>query len=165
VAFLVCRGIGLETNNAAADYISLYSGDQKTLAGSLSAIQQTSGRILDDLLPPERVIDSQTRAAGDEGKGAEGLSRHGDSRIADRQVNLQVCLASLPVYLAAWGMPPASRNGLFEAQRVGWVHRGGAPGRNQGRTQGRRSQQQRRGADHDGVCGFHAEQLRLHQAS
>ncbi len=32
VAFVVCRGIGLETNNAAADYIALYNGDQKTFA-------------------------------------------------------------------------------------------------------------------------------------
>ena len=57
VAFVVCRGVGLETNNAAADYIALYNGDQKTLADSLAAIQQTSARILDDLLPTERVVD------------------------------------------------------------------------------------------------------------
>jgi hypothetical protein len=44
VAFVVCRGIGLETNNAAADYIALYNGDQKTLADSLAAIQRTSAR-------------------------------------------------------------------------------------------------------------------------
>jgi antirestriction protein ArdC len=76
VAFVVCRGIGLETNNAAADYIALYNGDQKTLADSLAAIQQTSARILDDLLPSERVVDSQTKDPGDEGKGtAHALHR------------------------------------------------------------------------------------------
>ena len=55
VAFVVCRGLGLETNTAAADYIALYSGDKKTLAESLSVIQETSAKILDDLLPEKRV--------------------------------------------------------------------------------------------------------------
>lgn len=50
VAFVVSRGIGLETNNAHADYIALYNGDKKTLADSLSVIQQASARILDDLM-------------------------------------------------------------------------------------------------------------------
>jgi len=53
VAYVVCRGVGLETNGAAADYISLYNGDKKTLAQSLSAIQDASSRILDELLPRE----------------------------------------------------------------------------------------------------------------
>ena len=55
VAFVVCRGVGLETNTAAADYISLYNGDKKTLAESLSVIQETSSKILDDLLPERRI--------------------------------------------------------------------------------------------------------------
>ena len=55
VAFVVCRGVGLETNTAAADYIALYNGDKKTLAESLSVIQQTSSRILDELLPERRM--------------------------------------------------------------------------------------------------------------
>ena len=55
VAFVVSRGIGLETNNAAADYIALYNGDKKTLAESLAVIQATSARILDELLPFERT--------------------------------------------------------------------------------------------------------------
>lgn len=46
VAFVVCQGIGLETNTAAADYIKLYSGDKKTLTESLSVIQETSAQIL-----------------------------------------------------------------------------------------------------------------------
>jgi hypothetical protein len=54
VAYVVSRGIGLETNTAAADYIGLYNGDKKTLAESLSVIQETSARILDNLLPEQR---------------------------------------------------------------------------------------------------------------
>ena len=54
VAFVVCRGVGLETNTAAADYIALYNGDKKTLADSLAVIQQTSTKILDEILPEER---------------------------------------------------------------------------------------------------------------
>ncbi len=56
VAFVVCRGVGLETNTAAADYIALYNGDKKTLAESLSVIQETSAKILDELLPEERHV-------------------------------------------------------------------------------------------------------------
>ncbi len=54
VAFVVCREIGLETNTAAADYIKLYNGDKKTLIESLSVIQETSAKILNELLPDER---------------------------------------------------------------------------------------------------------------
>jgi hypothetical protein len=53
VAYVVCRGVGLETNSAAADYIHLYNGDKKTLAESLSVIQETSSKILDQLLPEQ----------------------------------------------------------------------------------------------------------------
>jgi antirestriction protein ArdC len=59
VAYVVSRGIGLETNTAAADYIALYNGDKATLAKSLSAIQETSAKILDELLPEERSTPSQ----------------------------------------------------------------------------------------------------------
>src|SRR6185437_5069199 len=38
VAYAVCQAAGLEGNNAAADYISLYNGDKKTLADSLTKI-------------------------------------------------------------------------------------------------------------------------------
>jgi len=44
VAYVVSRGVGLETNSAAADYIALYNGDKKTLAESLSVIHDTSSR-------------------------------------------------------------------------------------------------------------------------
>ena len=70
VAFVVCRSIGLETNSAAADYIALYNGDKKTLADSLAVIQETSSKILDDLLPeqqrttPAQRIPSQSDHIG-----------------------------------------------------------------------------------------------------
>ena len=53
VAYVVSRGVGLETNSAAADYIKLYNGDKKTLAESLSVIQGASSKILDELLPEQ----------------------------------------------------------------------------------------------------------------
>jgi hypothetical protein len=56
VAFVVCRGVGLETNTAAADYIALYNGDKKTLGESLAAIQGTSAKILDELFKQERNV-------------------------------------------------------------------------------------------------------------
>jgi hypothetical protein len=56
VAYVVSRGIGLETNSAAADYIQLHNGDKATLAKSLSAIQETSTKILDELLPEDRPL-------------------------------------------------------------------------------------------------------------
>jgi hypothetical protein len=62
VAYVVCQAAGLETNGAAADYIALYNGDKKTLAESLSIIQVTSAKILDDLLPEERHRPSPVRA-------------------------------------------------------------------------------------------------------
>lgn len=62
VAFVVCRGVGLETNNAAADYIALYNGDKKTLGESLSVIQETSAKILDELLPEKRISSLEQRA-------------------------------------------------------------------------------------------------------
>jgi antirestriction protein ArdC len=84
VAFVVCRGIGLETNNAAADYIALYNGDQKTLADSLAAIQQTSARILDKLMPSERAIDSQQNMAGETEKGTAQSPRQLDASGSER---------------------------------------------------------------------------------
>ena len=46
VAFVVCRGIGLDTGTAAQDYIQLYDGDADLLKKSLEHIQQTAARIL-----------------------------------------------------------------------------------------------------------------------
>jgi N-terminal domain of anti-restriction factor ArdC/IrrE N-terminal-like domain len=55
VAYVVSRSVGLDTNTASADYISLYNGDKKVLAESLSTIQETSSRILEELFPNQRA--------------------------------------------------------------------------------------------------------------
>jgi hypothetical protein len=62
VAYVVSRGVGLETNSAAADYIALYNGDKKTVAESFSVIHDTSSRILDELLP-ERLTPTREKSA------------------------------------------------------------------------------------------------------
>jgi hypothetical protein len=49
VAFVVNKGIGLDTNSAAQDYISLYSGDAALLLESLEHIQQTANQILNSI--------------------------------------------------------------------------------------------------------------------
>ena len=59
VAFVVSSAVGLETNKAASDYIALYNGDKKTLAESLAVIQETSARILDELLTQQRIAQPQ----------------------------------------------------------------------------------------------------------
>lgn len=46
IAFVVCNGIGLDTGNAAQDYIQLYEGDAVLLRESLEHIQQTAAHIL-----------------------------------------------------------------------------------------------------------------------
>jgi antirestriction protein ArdC len=97
VAFVVCRGIGLETNSAAADYIRLYNGDQATLAKSLAVIQETSARILDQLMPEmrhadgARSSDEQTgetqdlpRPSSNDRSSPSGPSDPGQSPVWDR---------------------------------------------------------------------------------
>jgi antirestriction protein ArdC len=59
VAYVVSRGVGLETNSAAADYIALYNGGKKVLTESLSAIQESSSRILDELLPKHQLTPAR----------------------------------------------------------------------------------------------------------
>jgi len=49
VAFVVSKRIGLDTNTAAEDYISLYSGDPALLLNSLEYIQQTANQILNSI--------------------------------------------------------------------------------------------------------------------
>jgi hypothetical protein len=46
VAFVVCRGIGLETGSASQDYIQIYDGDAKLLTDSLLHIQKAATQIL-----------------------------------------------------------------------------------------------------------------------
>jgi antirestriction protein ArdC len=53
VAFVVCHGIGLDTNTANSDYIQLYNGDKKTLLQSLERIQRTAAEILEAVMGDE----------------------------------------------------------------------------------------------------------------
>jgi hypothetical protein len=52
VAFVVSQAIGLDTNSASSDYVTLYNGDKDTLAQSLGHIQQVSTDILSGITPP-----------------------------------------------------------------------------------------------------------------
>jgi antirestriction protein ArdC len=79
VAFVVCRGAGLETNTAAADYIALYNGDKGTLAKSLAVIQETSAKILGELFPEERNRPQQPRESESPARGV-GVSDHAGGR-------------------------------------------------------------------------------------
>jgi antirestriction protein ArdC len=49
VAFVVSKAIRLDTNTAAQDYISLYSGDASLLLESLEYIQKTANQILNSI--------------------------------------------------------------------------------------------------------------------
>jgi antirestriction protein ArdC len=51
VAFVVCQGIGLDTNSASSDYLALYGGDAKTLVASLERIQRTAVEIITAIGP------------------------------------------------------------------------------------------------------------------
>ena len=53
VAFVVCRAIGLDTNTASSDYISLYDGNRDTLTASLDFIQSTATAILRAITPED----------------------------------------------------------------------------------------------------------------
>ena len=46
---MVCQAIGLDTNSASADYLSLYGGNKEVLAKSLGRIQRTAARIIEGL--------------------------------------------------------------------------------------------------------------------
>ena len=50
VAFVICHGIGLDTNSASSDYIQLYNGDKQALMQSLERIQRTAAEILDAVM-------------------------------------------------------------------------------------------------------------------
>jgi len=55
VAFVCCSAIGLETGSASADYITLYQGNEKLLAQSLSFVQSISSQILESILHPPAI--------------------------------------------------------------------------------------------------------------
>lgn len=86
VAFVVCRGVGLETNTAAADYIALYNGDKKTLAASLWVIQDTSAKILNELLPEKNMtrLEQHQLSTITPEDGPEGRTDSRCSAISER---------------------------------------------------------------------------------
>lgn len=53
VAFVVASAIGLNPATSASDYITLYDGDEKTLAASLERIQRTAATMIVGLLGGE----------------------------------------------------------------------------------------------------------------
>ena len=55
IAFVIGKGVGLETGSASADYIHLYHGNASLLAESLEVVQQTSAVILAALEPSAAV--------------------------------------------------------------------------------------------------------------
>jgi antirestriction protein ArdC len=61
VAFVVCHGIGLDTNTASSDYIQLYNGDKETLMASLERIQRMAAEILAAVMgrEPESVAANE----------------------------------------------------------------------------------------------------------
>ena len=60
VAYVVSHAVGLDTNTAARDYISLYDGNAKVLTESLAAVQRASSAILRELLPETHEIERGT---------------------------------------------------------------------------------------------------------
>jgi antirestriction protein ArdC len=58
IAFVVCHGIGLNTNSASSDYIQLYNGDKETLIESLERIQKTASEILEAVMDKESDDDA-----------------------------------------------------------------------------------------------------------
>ncbi|MHC4677763.1 MAG: ArdC family protein [Planctomycetota bacterium] len=65
VAFVVCHGIGLDTNTTSSDYIQLYNGDKGTLVKSLERIQRTASEILGAVMDrePEGVATDEEPCA------------------------------------------------------------------------------------------------------
>ena len=61
-AFVVCHGIGLDTNTAGSDYIQLYNGDKKTLLESLERIQRTAAEILEALMSAKETEKQDTNS-------------------------------------------------------------------------------------------------------
>ena len=57
IAFVVSQTIGLDTGNAAADYIHLYHGNAALLAESLEVIQRTSALILSAIETPAATAE------------------------------------------------------------------------------------------------------------
>lgn len=76
VAHVVCDAMGLETGSAAADYITLYSGDRELLMASLDRIQKTACRIIEGLCEEQ-----------DPGSQEHGLQETAPARLAMAHTN------------------------------------------------------------------------------
>ncbi len=63
VAYVVARGLGIETHTATAEYMAPYAGDKKAVAQTLATIQETSAQILDELLPETRASAGRVAAS------------------------------------------------------------------------------------------------------
>ncbi|XZE20338.1 ArdC-like ssDNA-binding domain-containing protein [Pirellulaceae bacterium SH449] len=63
VAYVVCRGIGLECSTRASDYIQLWSGDEKLLLQSLDRIRLIASGILQQLSNNNRVAPEVSQVA------------------------------------------------------------------------------------------------------
>lgn len=63
VAFVVCQGIGLDTNSASSDYIQLYNGDKEILMKSLERIQRTAAEILGAVMDKESGSEATNQEA------------------------------------------------------------------------------------------------------
>jgi len=55
IAYVVARGLGIETHTATAEYMAEFSGAKRAFAQTLAVIQETSAKILDELLPEARA--------------------------------------------------------------------------------------------------------------
>lgn len=99
VAHVVSDAMGLETGSAAADYISLYSGDRELLMASLDRIQRAACRIIEGLQyeqepesleaicqqpEPVRARGSHTRVRQPDRRYPAGLTGHRPDEPTDQ---------------------------------------------------------------------------------
>jgi RNA polymerase sigma factor (sigma-70 family) len=66
VAYVVSRGLGIETHAAAAESMAAYADDTKALAQRLAVIHDTSAQILDELIPKETTTGARLTALREE---------------------------------------------------------------------------------------------------
>ncbi len=90
VAYVVARGLGIETNTASGEYLREYCSDQRAVTQTLAVIQKTSAEILDELLPQERTstrpgVAELSRVRARQLLDAEGFGRF-HSQYRDRVV-------------------------------------------------------------------------------
>jgi hypothetical protein len=63
VAYVVCRGIGLECSTRASDYIQIWNGDDKLLLRSLDRIRNVASEVLQRLSVKERQASEISQVA------------------------------------------------------------------------------------------------------